>query len=460
MRAPDRAHAIKDVVHRCGAERAGGGQLFVRVGDGEAFLIVFNDFGPCVARGDPVAKAGAVHRECVALALAFDHPLGQHQANAAALGKSCHDGTGGPVVAHAGHRADQRVAVRGKGEGPVDHRFDACAFQRGKAVVGKGNAVLDLVEVIGQQFMAKVPRRAVNGPGFAGLFVKPDAEAAALLPEVAFASRVHHMRMFAACVDDRGDFRHLIGDDILVLHRVQREVDAGHCTDLARPKTACVDDMFGVHGALVRDHIPAAVGALVGLYHLAVGFDRGAAHARGLGVGVGGAGGIKVAVERIIKPANNAVDIGHWRDLGDVFGRDDLCLQPHETVLGAFRFQHVEPFLIFGQGDAAHVVETAGHAGDFFKLAIEFDRIALQRGHVGVAIERMKAAGGVPGGARRQLGAFDQHDIGPAEFGQMVENRTPDDTAADHCYPCGCFHRRPRCVVFALVGYILDTCEQ
>ena len=55
----------------------------------------------------------------------------------------------------------------------------------------------------------------------------------------------------------------------------------------------------------------------------------------------------------------------------------------------------------------------------------------LQLGDVGVAVERVHAAGGVPGRARGELGALDQHDVGPAGLGEMIEHAAADDAAAD-----------------------------
>ena len=137
--------------------------------------------------------------------------------------------------------------------------------------------------------------------------------------------------------------------------------------DFARPEAACVDHMFGVDRAFVGDHIPCAIRALVGLFDHAVGFDRGAAHAGGFGIGVGCARGIKVPIKRIIKPANDAIEIGDGRDFLDFVGADDLCFQPHEAVLGALGQQHIEAVLIVGQGHAADMVQTAGHACDLFQ---------------------------------------------------------------------------------------------
>ena len=60
-------------------------------------------------------------------------------------------------------------------------------------------------------------------------------------------------------------------------------------------------------------------------------FDRGTAHARGLGIGVGRAGGVEVPVKRIVERADDALDIRDRRDLLDLFRPDDLCIQPHEA---------------------------------------------------------------------------------------------------------------------------------
>ena len=50
-----------------------------------------------------------------------------------------------------------------------------------------------------------------------------------------------------------------------------------------------------------------------------------------------------------------------------------------------------------------------------------------------------------PGGARGQLRALDQHDVGPAELGEMVEHAAADHAAPDHRHPNMRLHgtRRP-----------------
>ena len=95
------------------------------------------------------------------------------------------------------------------------------------------------------------------------------------------------MRVLDAFGHHIADQGHFVSDDILVFHGVQGEIDASHGPDFARPEATCVDHMFGMDRAFVCDHIPCAIGALVGLFDHGVRLDRGAAHARGLGIGVG-----------------------------------------------------------------------------------------------------------------------------------------------------------------------------
>ena len=289
--------------------------------------------------------------------------------------------------------------------------------------------------------MTEIPRRAVHRPRLAGLFVKADAKAPAFLAQVAFAARVHHMGEFAARFQDVHDLGDVIGDKILVGHRQKRQVNPRHRADFARPKAAGVDQMFTGDGALFGHHIPAAISALVGGQHTVVQHNLGPAHAGGFGIGVGGARGVKVTVQRVIKRADDPFEVDHAiGQLGDFLRAEDLGVQPHIAMLGAFGLQLFKPGLIVGQRDAAHVVQPAGHAGDLFQLFVKPDGIALQRGHVGVAVQGVKAACRVPCGAGGEFRAFDQHDVGPAEFGQVIQHGTADDTAANHDHAGMGFH--------------------
>ena len=70
-------------------------------------------------------------------------------------------------------------------------------------------------------------------------------------------------------------------------------------------------------------------------------------------------------------------------------------------------------------------------AGILLDLLVELDRVFLQLGNVRITIDRVHAARRMPGGAGGQLRTLQKHHIGPAELGQVVQDRTPDDTPAD-----------------------------
>src|SRR5260370_35529089 len=46
-----------------------------------------------------------------------------------------------------------------------------------------------------------------------------------------------------------------------MLHREDRQFEADHAADLARPQAAGIDDMLGMEVALFGDDVPRAVGA-------------------------------------------------------------------------------------------------------------------------------------------------------------------------------------------------------
>ena len=242
----------------------------------------------------------------------------------------------------------------------MDHIFDACPFQHRESFVSKFNAVGDLVKVIGQQFQPEIPACAIHSPRAAGLFVKPDAQPAPFLPQIAFACGVHDMRVFAAQFINFGN---ILGHKILMFHRMQREIDAGHFADFACPKPGGVHHMLGVNCAFVRHHIPCAVRALIGLAHHTMRLDNRPTHPGCLGIGVGRAGGVQMPIERVIQGADNPIQIGDRADRANFIRPQNLGIQAHVAVFGAFGDQHLEPVLIVGQGDATDMVQATGHAG-------------------------------------------------------------------------------------------------
>ena len=161
------------------------------------------------------------------------------------------------------------------------------------------------------------------------------------------------MGMFAVAFINHGDF---IGNNVLVLHRVQGQIHACHGPHFACPQAASVYDVFGVNGAFIRHNIPCAIGALIGFNDLAMGFDCCAPHPRGLGIGVCRATWIKVTIQWIIKRTDNPIGVRNGRNIANFIWADDLRIKAHVAMLGPFRQQHVKAFLVIRQCNAAHVV--------------------------------------------------------------------------------------------------------
>ncbi len=194
----------------------------------------------------------------------------------------------------------------------MDHGFYASFFKHREALVGKFNGVADLVEVVGQQFVAEIPRCAIHRPGLAALFIKTNTKSAALLTQITLSTRVHHVGMLHRAFINLWD---VVRYNILMLHRMQRQVDPCHGAHFSGPQSPSIHHVFSDQYTLIRHDLPTSVRPRVGLRHHRVQFNLGSIHARGLGVGMSGAGGIQVAIQRVVQPAQNALDIGHRRDI-------------------------------------------------------------------------------------------------------------------------------------------------
>ena len=362
----------------------------------------------------------------------MDHPVGQREADAAALAEAGHDGAGAPEIGQALHRADQRVAVEREGEGAVDDLLDAGLLDAGEMLEADFQRRRDAVEIGRQQFMAEIPRRVDRRPRLAGLFIGAEQDAVALLAGVDLALEVEHADHLAAGrLVEFLDLRHRLGEQIHVLHGQHRQFDADHAADLARPQAAAVDDMLGLDRALFGDDVPGAVGLLRQFDDAVAQHDLGAEFLGRLGVGDGGAGGIEMAFDRIPHGADE-IGLVHQREHRLGFGRrDQLGVHAEIAALGVGQPQEIHALGRIGHHHAAGQMQRAGLAGDLLDLLVELHRIGLQLGDVGVAVQRVEAAGRMPGRAGGQLRALDQHDVGPAGLGQMVEHRAADDAAAD-----------------------------
>ena len=130
--------------------------------------------------------------------------------------------------------------------------------------------------------------------------------------------------------------------------------------------------------------------------------------------------------------------------LGDTFSTGRPKLRPMEapraiprSVPGISNPQRAAP------------LETRCLTGFFFKSAEQFTRILRKLGHTPSGAKLSNKPGRVPRGTAGELLAFTQHNIGDADFGEVICHGTPGDAAAhDHdlCPVRKCPRALPQCL--------------
>src|SRR3569832_1765880 len=85
-------------------------------------------------------------------------------------------------------------------------------------------------------------------------------------------------------------------------------------------------------------------------------------------------------------------------------------------------------------------MQPARLARNPLQLVIEPDRVALQLRDIGVAVQSVEPAGGVPGRTGSKLVALDQNDVGLFGFRQVIQHAANNNAASDDGYASMCFH--------------------
>ena len=268
----------------------------------------------------------------------------------------------------------------------------------------------------------EVGRRSVELPRRAHRLEQPDQQAAALLAVVGVAVRVLDDRQVAVHAVDG------LGEQVVVLGGLQRDVDADAAPELARPQARRDHDGLALDVAGVGDDRgdPAVVGAQPGDRHA---LDDGDA-ARGGALGQRGRDADRVGATFVgdVRRREDVVDRGDRRQLGHL-GRGDLDVVDAEAALeGALAAQRLEPLRRGREVQVADRAEPGGVAGLGLEAGVEVAGVARhpQRGlvdHAGAGDQ----SGRVPRGPGGELVALDEDDVGDPERAEVV-----GDAAADH----------------------------
>ncbi len=348
-----------------------------------------------------------------------------------------HAPAGDPIVPKARNRADQRIAVRGEGEGAVDPFPDADILQHGKSLEADGEFGRDAVDVRRQQVHAEIPIGAFGLPMARIALVDAEQHAFAFLLQIGEALEVGDGGDLAI---HRDDFRHVLRDQIMVLHRRDRQVDAYHVSHFARPQPRRVDHVLRRDRSLLRNDGPMPIRQWPQGQHAIAQDDLRAAFLGSARIGMGSTVRVHVAFVRVVESSLKVRDVDDRAQLLDLFGRHQTRFHFHGFVHGALGLQHLPPLWRRRQADAAGHVHADALAALLLDLLIEADGIALQCGDIRIIVECVESRRRVPGGSCRQLRALDQGNVGPAELAEVIEDAGPDDAAADDDDPIVRFH--------------------
>ena len=224
--------------------------------DGEAVGILVPHPGLGESLVGPAAEPRHVPGEHVVLRLAVDDPLRRHQPHAARLRKAGDDAVAAEIALQLRHRPQQHVGVRRPDHRPVDDPLDAGIAHRRDTGDGAHHVLLDPLQIVGEQLVGEVERRALLGPELHVALIGADQQALALLAQVIFAVAVADRGQAAVERVDLGDG---LGDEILVFRGLQRQVDPGQRRHLAPPEPGRVHHPSGADVALRGTHDPTAV---------------------------------------------------------------------------------------------------------------------------------------------------------------------------------------------------------
>ena len=184
--------------------------------------------------------------------------------------------------------------------------------------------------------------------------VDANQHALLILAHVGETFQIHHHRQFMVKCSHFWD---IVGQQVVMLQRGERQIQADHAPDLFGPESAGIDHVLGMNRALVSDHIPTAIATLAQFFNFGVFDDSGTSLFGGARIGVHSAGRIHVTLAVAPQPTDHTGGI-HDRALVldfpgchqvAVFNADGL-----EDAVG--RLQPFPPPWCRGDGDAT------GHA--------------------------------------------------------------------------------------------------
>ena len=370
--------------------------------------------------------------------LATHQPFGHHQTDPRRLAEAGDDAATGEIAAQFGHRTKHHVGIGRPDHRAVDHPLDPGLGHGGHPVDGAHHVVLDPVEIVGKEIMREIERRAVLGPEPHVALIGPDQQALALLSQVIFAVPVRDRWQAPVHPGDRGNG---LGHEILVLGRLQGQLDAGQPRHLARPQPGGVDHPRRADLALRCLDDPCAVRLGPRGRHRRETMDLCAPLPRPDGIGIGHTRRIDIAAIGLEHDGPDAVEIDQRVQPLGLVPRNLVEIHPVKPGLGGLKAQLMRAVLGLRKVQAAGLKHAAALPRLGLQIVVKRHRVMLQTADVGAVMQPVGVGRRMPGRSARQLVALQQHHVAPAKLCQMIQDRAPDHAAADHDRLCMGFHR-------------------
>jgi hypothetical protein len=270
----------------------------------------------------------------------------------------------------------------------------------------------------------EVLRNATDVPRRADGLEEADHQPPALLSVVAMGRRVLEHR------PGRRQLADPVGDEVVVLGRLKRDVDSPLRAELPRPHPCAVDDILGLHVPERRRDArdDAALREEASDRHALL--DLRALHARPLRERHRGVDRVHATIFFDVETSEQIVGLRERPEIPDLARRDLVHIDTAIPVERRDAPVLLQPILVPRYLDEAHRLPPRRQLGLRFEARVEIARVLphLRRG-LGGGPERHHEPRRVPGSPRRQTVSLQEEDVG-AHVGEVVRDRTADDSPA------------------------------
>ena len=262
--------------------------------------------------------------------------------------------------------------------------------------------------------------------------VGAEDQPAPLLAQVPGAVRLpQHPHLGQARRVTRLYFRVRLGDDVLVLNRNDRDVEACHGARAPGEAARRADHVLADDVALVGVHAPLAAHRAGDRGDRSVAVDLRAPVARTGRERLGQVRRLDVSVPRMADRSDEAVDRAQRPDLLDLVRGQEFDVDPdgagHSRVLAVL----VHPIAVHCEPDVADEAQPHVLPGLLLQRAIQLHRVLVDLPDGVAHVEQGKQPRRMPGRSAGQLPALHQHHVRPSLLREVVERADSDDTAAD-----------------------------